>query len=99
MRHALSRGWPFFPAKAFPVNVVPRSRIHRRFSPGRNGLRPPDRHLSKTKYPKKSTEIQELRATLRDGRKKYRKEAPSRRRMALHLAGDHIARPSVEFGD
>src|SRR5215470_10590640 len=44
--------------------------IHRRFSPGRNGVRPAHRHSGKTKYPEKGTQIQVLPATLPKGREK-----------------------------
>src|SRR6266436_1075212 len=85
----------FFPAKAFPVNAVPRSGSIAASPRGetacvrRTGIR------AKRNTPKKARKFKHIEPPIRTAEKSAGKRP---RRIALHLAGNHVARPSVEFG-
>src|SRR5258706_1108982 len=97
MRHALSRGWPFFPAKAFPVNVVPRCGYIAASPRGETACVRPTGILAKRNTPKKARKFKHFEPPSGKAEKSAGR-GPSRRRIALHLADDDVARPSVEFG-
>ena len=69
-------------------------RIHRRFSPGRNGARPAPGILAKRTPPEKAHKFKQPPATLPDGAKKMR----SHWRIALNLAHDIERAPQQVLG-
>src|SRR5258708_37506991 len=90
MRHALSRGWPFFPAKAFPVNVVPRCGYIAASPRGETACVRPTGILAKRNTPKKARKFKHLEPPSA----KVEKSAGSTAAIAVRPAGDDVARTS-----